>query len=249
MFKRISLLLTISNGVFTKTRSFNSEHLYSTSHINYSAFDEIILVCTDKKTDSTYFNFVEGLVDEISVPLVISGGISSLEEAKNLFESGADRIIVNRSLWENPEIIKEISNRYGKQSVIASIDFKDKDDMRFSYDWVNKTLRKTLLPTNFSETLPYLGEFFLQDVDRDGRVTGADIDAIIQVCKFLPKSIPIHIGSCGIVEWEQYIELLNLNYIDAVSINNIHHMSAIAVNSLRKECILHNVHIRNHEIL
>lgn len=250
MFKRITLLLTINDGVFTKTRSFNSEHLYTTPHINYSSFDEVILVCTDKKPKSTYFEFIGSLVRELSVPLVISGGITNIEDAKLLFDSGADRVIINRALWENPNCIREISHRYGKQAVIASLDFiSDTGDSLTSFDWSKKSKRKTLLPQDFDKVLPYIGEVFLQDVDQDGRVIGANVDSIKKVCDFLPNNIPIHIGSCGLVEWDQYIDLLKLDYVDAVSVNNIHHMSVQAMNSLRDHCIVDEINVRHHEIL
>ena len=134
MFKRITLLLTIADGVFTKTRSFNSEHLYTTPHINYSSFDEVILVCTDKKPKPNYYKFIESLIEELSVPLVISGGITTLEDAKHLFDYGADRVVVNRALWEN----QNVSNKYqiyGKQAVIASLDFISSNGFLTSFDW------------------------------------------------------------------------------------------------------------------
>ena len=249
MFKRITLLLTIKDGVFTKTRSFNSEHLYTTPHINFSSFDEVILVCTDKKPKSTYFEFIGSLVRELSVPLVISGGITNLQDAKLLFDSGADRVIINRALWEEPNCIKDISLRYGKQAVIASLDFISNNDSLTSFNWNKKSNRNTLLPPDFDKILPFVGEVFLQDVDQDGRVIGANVDSIKKVCDFLPNNIPIHIGSCGIVEWDQYIDLLKLDYVDAVSVNNIHHMSVEAINSLRAHCIVDKINVRPHEIL
>ena len=123
MFKRITLLLTISQGTFSKTRSFNSEHLYTIPHINFSGFDEVIIVCTDPKPNSDFFKFINSMIERLSIPLVISGNILSAEDAKLFFECGADRIILNRCLWSAPEEVEKISSIYGKQAVIASIDF------------------------------------------------------------------------------------------------------------------------------
>ena len=244
MFKRITLLLTISSGVFTKTRSFNSEHLYSVPHINFSGFDEVIIVCTDKVITKEYRNFIDQIVESLTVPLVISGGVSSLNDAKLFFNQGADRIIINRSLWDNPLIIREIAEIYGKQAIVASLDFCQNDNKLYSFDWENKLKRKLLLPRNFDEISPYIGEIFIQDVDQDGRVVGANIDLIHLLSKKLPSQIPIHIGSCGIVDWSQYSELLNLDFINAVSVSNIHHMSQKAIASLREYCRMNNVNIR-----
>ena len=153
MFKRISLLLTISNGVFNRTRSFEPEHLYTTPHVEYSDFDEVILVCTDKNINTAYLEFIEDLVEELKVPLAISGNVSSLDDAKFLFDKGADRIIINRSLWSDHSIFREISNTFGKQSIIASIDFVEKESKQISYDWSRKIEREILIPKYFSEIL------------------------------------------------------------------------------------------------
>ena len=244
MFKRLSLLLTISNGVFTKTRSFNPEHLYTTPHIDYSSFDEVMIVCTDKFISPPYLKFIDLLICELKVPLSISGNINSLDDARFLFDHGADRIIINRSLWKNSNIFKEIANIYGKQSIVASIDFLEKDGKQLSFNWENKKIRDNLMPTFFQDLIPYIGEVLIQDVDQDGRVLGPNLNALKKVCNCLPKNMPIHIGSCGLVDWEQYSELLSLDFIDAVSISNVHHMSKTALSSLREYCIINENNIR-----
>ena len=245
MYKRISLLLTISNGVFSKTRLFNPEHIYTTSHINWSCFDEVILVCTDHKPDNKYYRFIENIVEELGVPLSISGDIKSLDDAEDLFNRGADRIILNRAIWSKPNLIKDISEKYGKQAVIASIDFGFHNNKYTSFDWVSKEYRDKLLPDYFKELVDYIGEILLQDVDQDGRVMGANIEAIQEICSIFSKKIPIIIGSCGLVSWEQYCELLRLNYIDSVSVTNIHHMSVKSINSLRRYSIIEKINVRN----
>ncbi len=244
MYKRITLLLTSYDGVFTKTRNFNPEHIYSIEHIDYSFFDEIIIVGIDNLLSSKYIDFIKSISSKLSIPLVVSGGINSFKDAKKFFDLGADRIILNRSLWSNPSIIKEISNVYGKQAVIASIDFIDAEDGIYAYDWRLKEKRNTLLPNDIQEIVPYIGEILLQDVSRDGKVIGANIKKINQIINDISLNVPFQIGSCGIVSWSQYVELLKQDKIDAVAIANIHHMSDKANKSLRELCIIENLNIR-----
>ena len=175
----------------------------------------------------------------------MSGSISSLDDANFLFSKGADRIVINRSLWDKPHVIKEISDRYGKQAIIASLDFKYINQSLFSYDWIRGETRSKFLPDFFEELIPYIGEILIQDVEQDGRVLGANIEAINIACKSFPDSMPIHIGSCGLVDWKQYSKLLKLNSVDAVCVSNIHHMSDKAIRALRKHCMISNIFIRN----
>ena len=243
MYKRRTLLRTLSNGVFTKTRSFNPEHLYSTKHIDYSAFDEVLVVCTDNEPTRQYEIFIDDLVRELTIPLVISGNINSLNDARKFFDLGADRLILNRSLWTNSKLTRQLANIYGKQAVIASFDFI-KEKSISSFNWETKEKRISFLPEDFLEITDFIGEIFLQDVNHDGRVIGSDINAIKEIQKFLPPELPIHIGSCGLVSWDQYAELLELDYVDAVSVNNVHHMSIKACKTLREYCKMKNLNIR-----
>ena len=82
MHKRISLFLTISEGVFTKTRNFKTDHIYGIEHIDFSCFDEIVIVSVDNEINSEYFEFVTEIANKINVPLVLSGKINSLKDAK-----------------------------------------------------------------------------------------------------------------------------------------------------------------------
>ena len=91
MFKRITLLLTISQGTFSKTRSFNSEHLYTIPHINFSGFDEVIIVCTDPKPNSDFFKFIDSMIERLLQELgtkpkiILTGGLSPIiQPALNL---------------------------------------------------------------------------------------------------------------------------------------------------------------------
>ena len=92
--------------------------------------------------------------------------------------------------------------------------------------------------------MPYIGEVLIQDINNDGRVIGANIKLIDKVCEAFPESMPIHIGSCGLVTWSQYAELLKIQSVNAVSVTNVHHMSFKAMAALRDYCKLEKLNIR-----
>jgi len=244
MYKRITLLLTISGGAFTKTRQFNPEHLYTVDHASYPSFDEVVVVCTDQQPLHNFYQFIAKMVDQLTVPLSIAAGVSTIEQAKFLFDIGADRILFNRALWDHQSVLKEVALSYGKQAVIASIDFGIFSGKVYSYDWAHQKFREQFLPGNFEDILPYIGEIMIQDVENDGRVMGADIEAIEYVCESLPRNIPIHVGSCGIIDWDQFSELLSKDFVDSVAVCDVHHMSKTAISSLRQQCIIDGSYIR-----
>ena len=245
MLKRLSCLMTVYRGQFMKTRTFDPEHIYSVEHVPFNSFDEVVVTCLDQQLSEEFIDFVQYLTAKLRVPLTISGRVSSKETATSLFELGADRIIVNSHIWKDPMIINDLASIYGKQAIVVSIDIVKGEDGRLcSYNWREKVPFDKLLPDRFDEIRGGIGEVLIQDVGRDGRVIGYDKTVLTAVMEEIGDSIPIHIGSCALTSWDQYIEVLSLTAIDAVAISNIHHMSRDSLRALREKCRISNIDVR-----
>lgn len=245
MLKRLSCLMTVYKGQFMKTRTFNPEHIYSVEHVLFNSFDEVVVTCLDNQLSAEFVEFVQCLTAALRVPLTVSGRIDSKEKAKTLFGLGADRIILNSCLWQDPEIVKELSSIYGRQAIVASIDVARGECGKLSaYCWSKKSPYSSLLPNHFNYIKDSIGEVLIQDVNRDGRVIGYCKDLVTAVMGAVGDSIPIHIGSCALTSWGQYIEVLSLRSVDAVAISNIHHMSRDGLLALREQCRISKINVR-----
>ena len=246
MLKRLSCLLTISQGQFFKTRNFQTDHMYSVSHVPFNLFDEVVVVCLDPDISSLYLSFVSELSCQLRVPLTLSGRIQNLDDAKTLFDIGADRIILNTALWDNPKIVPDLAEIYGSQAILGSIDIVETATGSLSaYDWNTKSLRSSLLPPAFSYLMHSLGELIVQDVGRDGRVVGPSATTLSSFISDLNTDLPIHIGSTGLTSWNHYITMFSLDYVDAVAVSNIHHMSEDALRALRSSCKISKISVRD----
>jgi len=245
MLKRISCLLTISGGEFFKTRNFQADHIYSLSHVPFNLFDEVVIICRDNSLSDDYLRFITGISKDLRVPLTLSGRIQSKDDAKVLFDLGADRIILNSALWDFPQVIPFLAERYGKQAILGSFDLvKPPNTALVAYNWSTSEPRLTLFPESFSEIKHHLGEILLQDVDNDGRIIGPSIQKLSSFIDALDIDLPIHIGSAGLTSWDHYTSMFALDTVDAVSITNIHHMSIDALQSLRSSCKVNGIPIR-----
>lgn len=245
MLKRISCLLTISGGEFFKTRNFHADHIYSINHVPFNLFDEVVIICRDNSLSDDYLQFVTGIATDLRVPLTLSGRIQSKDDAKTLFDLGADRIILNSALWDCPQLIPFLAERYGRQAILGSFDLvQPLNSSLVSYDWSSHEPRQALFPDSFSETKHYLGEILLQDVDNDGRIMGPSIQKLSSFIDALDIDLPIHIGSAGLTSWDHFASTFALGTVDAVSITNIHHMSIDALQSLRSSCKVNEIRIR-----
>lgn len=244
MLKRISACLIVKDGDFTRTKNFNPDHLYSALHLDKKFFDEITFINISECIMSDKFlNFLKPQLKNCFLPITIGGGIRKIEEVDYLFEIGADRVVLNEALWSNPKLIEKIANKYGSQAVVASVDIKFFEGKYMAYDWRNKKIRSSLLPDILRSNSNTVGEILLQSVDRDGSVQGFDNLALQNLNYALNKFVPLNIAS-GFGKWDHYSNVLKLPEVDCVSVQNVHHMSAIAIQGLKVHCANLGISIR-----
>jgi cyclase len=100
---------------------------------NQRDVDELMIldVSAARTRKSADFNLIEELAPEIRVPLSVGGGISTVEDAREILRRGADKVVLNTVCYENPSVITEISRVFGSQAVICSIDVRRKEDGSF----------------------------------------------------------------------------------------------------------------------
>ncbi|MDE6077951.1 MAG: tRNA-dihydrouridine synthase, partial [Muribaculaceae bacterium] len=91
--------------------------------------DELVYldISASKEDRATFTDLVTRIAERINIPFTVGGGISSIEDAARLLEAGADKITINSAAVANPNLITEISNRYGRQFVVVAIDAKKVD--------------------------------------------------------------------------------------------------------------------------
>jgi len=189
---------------------------YNFSHISFSVDELIILDVTRAVRDEEKFLFhVKSLTEECFVPIAAGGGIRTLEQARKLLHSGADKVVVNTLLAEDQSIIREIAEEFGQQSIVAAVDVKSVDgDLTVWTDNGSKkqdvALREWL---NNIHQLP-IGELYLNSMDNDGTGQGYKTQLLSQLndsCK-----VPVILAG-GAGKYKHFSEVLSDKRIDAVA--------------------------------
>ena len=163
--------------------------------------DELIFVCLDPSPNirPLLISIARKISEEIFIPITIGGGVSTIEDFKELLRNGADKVSINTNAVLNPKLISEASAIYGAQCVVVSIDYKKDEDGQL-YVYINGGETKTdLNPIDWAIKCAELGagEILLTSIDRDGTTLGLDIDLIAQITNKI--SIPvIAAGGCGL---------------------------------------------------
>lgn len=240
--KRLIFALFYSNGNFMQSRNFRLQKVgdinwlernYKFQKISFSLDEIVVLNATkENKNLSDFSNVVKRVVDNVFIPVAAGGGIRSLDDADTLFKNGADKIILNSALHENPDLVRDVAEKYGSQSVVASIDYKMingnpivliNDGLTVTNIHLKDYLQQILLNP--------VGEIFLNSIDKDGTGFGYDIETINS--EALNIDIPlILIGGAGN---EMHLhQAIQIESVSAVATGNLFNFIGNALPNARK---------------
>ncbi len=155
--------------------------------------DELILldIRASENKEAPNFEFIHKAARECFMPLTYGGGISSLGHAERLFTLGVEKVSLNKALFNDPNLITNISNKFGSQAVIASIDYNKPlfgGPVVYSDRGQNKTKYSPIEWAQKAEDLG-AGEILLTSIKQEGTWDGYDIDMISAVTEAV--SIPV----------------------------------------------------------
>lgn len=227
--KRLISVLILNDGKVVQTVRFkhtniiHSDAVHAMEAFNKWAVDEIVVLNVSKDRGSRYefSKVVNRISSKCFVPLSVGGWIDDMTYAQKLLRSGADKLVLNTALFDQPELIKKLSQRYGRQCIVISIDVKREDQGKvFAYvDRGRKT--SNILATEWAlKAEEYgAGEIFFNSIDHDGARKGYDLATLKVICSLV--DIPV-IAFGGVFTWEHLVQGIQ-NGADAVAAANIFH--------------------------
>ncbi|SCA56221.1 putative imidazole glycerol phosphate synthase subunit hisF2 [Candidatus Terasakiella magnetica] len=197
-------VLFLHDDELYKTRQFKpdlyvGEPLNAVRVFNLKAVDEL-LVCDIDATQSGRINFklIEKMAAQCFTPLSYGGGVASFEQVDQLFQIGVDKIVLSSSAIEKPDLITQISAKYGQQAVIVSVDLKVQGQLSYRG---NRQKYQKETPLEFAQRMVRLGagEILLKNVAQDGTYLGMDHEAITLFANAL--DVPL-IACSGAKNWD-----------------------------------------------
>lgn len=251
--KRIIFALIYCDGYFMQSRNFRLQKVGDLSWLekNYKfqniafSLDELIVLNASRGTKSMriFSEMISNLVNDVFIPVCAGGGIRNLKDAELLFNNGADKIIVNTILKEDQTLVKNLIEKYGSQSVVASIDYRNELGNNVVYIHDGKTKIGYILEdyVKYVESLD-IGEIYLNSIDRDGTGFGYDVETIQKMAVGVTKPLIIA-GGAG--NENHLIEGLQLNCVSAVSTANLFNFIGDGIPNARKKIIKEGLNIVN----
>jgi cyclase len=177
------------------------------------------------------------------VPLTVGGGVSSIDDIKNLLLAGADKVSINTEAVKNHNFIKESSIRFGSQCIVIAIDVKKVSNNKwevFTHGGRNPTGIDVIKYVKIVENNG-AGEILLTSMDRDGTKMGYDIELTKTVSNLV--SMPV-IASGGVGNLEHLYDGFKLGFASAVLAASIFHYENYTIADAKKYLSNKNIPVR-----
>jgi imidazole glycerol-phosphate synthase subunit HisF len=200
---------------------------------NAEGADELVVLDIAAARDNrpTFLETIRRVAEQLAIPLTAGGGIRSLEDARAVVRSGADKVTVNTAAVQRPELITELSREFGAQAVVLAIDAKRENE-----HWQVR-VRGGRMVTNLDAqdwarqgVELGAGEILLTSVDRDGTQSGFDLALNAAISRTV--SVPV-VASGGAKFPEHFLEVFTEGAADAALAASIFHDQIQSIRALK----------------
>jgi cyclase len=239
--KRIIPCLDVTGGRVVKGVNFvglrdAGDPVELAARYNEQGADELVFLDITASSDGrdTMVDVVDRTAREVFIPLTVGGGIRTVEDARRIIHSGADKISVNTSAVHRPELITELSHEFGAQAVVLAIDARRVSPGRWNVFTKGGRVDEGIDAVEWAARGEALGagEILLTSMNTDGVQTGFDCAMTRAVSR--ATKIPI-IASGGAGKPEHFIEVLTTGEADAALAASIFHYGTYTVDELKAE--------------
>ena len=202
---------------------------------DYEGADEITFLDITASSDGRGLvtELISKVASQVFIPLTVGGGVRKVEDVRNLLNAGADKVGINTSAVNNPDIVSESASCFGSQCIVVAIDAKKrKNDNGWEVCTHGGRKWTGLNAVHWAQEMADkgAGEILLTSMDKDGTKEGYDLDLIRAVASVVP--IPV-IASGGVGNAQHLVEGITRGYADAVLAASIFHYDECSIDEAK----------------
>jgi imidazole glycerol-phosphate synthase subunit HisF len=228
---------------FEKLRDMGDPETHAARY-NRDGADELVVLDISASRDgrATFLKTIQRVACHLNIPLTAGGGIRKLEDGVAVTRAGADKVTVNTAAVERPNLISELSQQFGSQAVVLSMDVK-----RTERKW-EIFIRGGRGSTGLDAVAwaqegaaRGAGEILLTSIDRDGTCSGFDCELTAAITSAV--RVPV-IASGGAHSFDDFLEVFSEGCADAALAASIFHSETHSIGTLKKFLAERGVPIR-----
>ena len=239
--KRIIPCLDVKDGRVVKGTQFVNlkdagDPVEVAKFYDRSGSDELVFLDITASSDAraTVVDMVRKVAENVFIPFTVGGGIRTVEDFKMLLREGADKISINSSAIDRPELISEAADKFGGQCVVVAIDARRREDQSGWNVYKNGGRVDTGLDAiEWAKKANKLGagEILLTSMDCDGTKAGYDCELTRLIADSV--SIPV-IASGGAGTREHFLDALTRGGADAALAASLFHFKELEIQDLKQ---------------
>lgn len=238
--KRIIPCLDVHNGRVVKGVNFVNlrdagDPVEIAKEYDRQGADELVFLDITASSDARniVIDMVEAVASQVFIPFTVGGGIRTVEDFRDILRAGADKISINSSAVENPQLIHDAARKFGSQCVVVAMDVKRKADGNYSV-YVHGGRKDTGIDAlewaRKAEALG-AGEILLTSMDSDGTKNGYDNVITSKISEMV--SIPV-IASGGAGKLEHFYDGIVKGKADAVLAASLFHYKELTIRQVKE---------------
>jgi len=225
-------------------RVIGDPHAYASRYYADGA-DEILYVdiVASLYGRNSILDVVRRTASDIFVPMTVAGGLRCLSDVREALRSGADKVAINTAAVANPTLIREVSEAFGSQCMVVSIQTKKIAPARWEAYTDNGRERSGLDALEWAVRAVELGagELLVTSVDREGTQKGMDLDFLSRVMRAV--SVPVIAGG-GVGHPEHARAAIADVGVDAVAVASVLHYGKCTIGDIKARLAMANVPVR-----
>lgn len=233
--KRLIAAIVVKDGVAVQSIGFRrflplGKPEIAAEFLNRWGIDEILLqdISACRQRRGPDYGLLAAVAARCFVPLTVAGGITSIETAHAVIQSGGDKVVVNTAAAENPVLIRAIADRSGSQCAVASIDAVRRSDGRYEVVIRGGSQTTGRHPDDAARILADngAGEILISAVHRDGTRQGFDERLVAVVANAV--NVPV-IANSGAGHPAHFVSVLRIPGVSAAAAANYFHFTEHSV--------------------
>lgn len=207
--------------------------------------DELVFLDISATTEKreTFTVLVKEIAAACTIPFTVGGGINTIQDVDRLLRAGADKVTINSSAVNNPELINQLAKEFGSQCIVLAIDARLEGGYWMVYTHGGKKpIDKELFSWAREGQLRGAGEILFTSMNHDGTKNGFALEALSELNKLV--TIPV-IASGGAGQMSHFLDAFEQGHVDAALAASVFHFGEISLGDLKAYLIQNNIAIRN----
>ncbi len=207
--------------------------------------DELTFLDITASSDArdTIVDVIERVADQVFIPLTVGGGVRQVEDVRKLLNAGADKVSINTSAVENPDLVENAASRFGSQAIVVAIDARASTPGHWEVYTHGGRKARGLDVVEWAAEMARrgAGEILLTSMDRDGTRSGFDLELTRAVTQAV--TIPV-IASGGVGTLEHMAAGIEVGGADAVLAASVFHFGEITIPEAKRFLAARGIEMR-----